>query len=178
MRGRPPQPLTDRLLAKVEFGESPSDCWTWTGSLRQGYGQISIRTETGRTTAGAHRVAYELAVGPIPVGLEPDHLCRNTVCVNPDHLELVTRKVNILRGEGPAAVNARKRHCASGHQIGAARYSDGRRRCLVCDPQAVTGEGSCDHCRTTFERKGRGRRQRFCSTQCRVDFHNERRRAA
>lgn len=64
----------------------------------------------------AHRVFYEHHVGPIPLGLTIDHLCKVTRCVNPDHLEPVTQRVNTLRGDGPSAVNARKTHCPHGHE--------------------------------------------------------------
>jgi len=79
--------------------DAAGDCWVWTGSKdRAGYGR------TWRSTAPfpAHRVAYELLVGPIPAGLVIDHLCRNPACVNPDHLEPVTHRVNILRGHAPS----------------------------------------------------------------------------
>ena len=84
----------------------------------------------------AHRVAYEKAYGPIPEGLVIDHLCRNGLCVNPEHLEAVTRKENILRGEGACAQNARKTHCKRGHELipeNLIERSDGRRDCLLCD---------------------------------------------
>jgi hypothetical protein len=64
-----------------------------------------------------HRVFYELANGPIPKGLEADHLCRNTLCVNPDHIELVTHRENILRGNSPSAQQARQTHCKRGHLL-------------------------------------------------------------
>lgn len=125
--------LADRLMSKIEI--SNSGCWEWTASLRKGYGQIrGPRDSTGRyPTLAAHRVSYELARGPIPDGLEPDHLCGNTKCVNPDHLEVVTRRTNVLRSEGTAALNARKTHCPRNHPLpGKSNRSDGRRRCNEC----------------------------------------------
>lgn len=87
--------LPDRLWAFVEKTDS---CWLWTGSkTRVGYGQMRVGGAGSRKT-GVHRVAYELLVGRIPKGLDLDHLCRNTLCVNPDHLEPVTRKENLARG--------------------------------------------------------------------------------
>lgn len=76
--------LADRIDAE-------GDCWEWMGARNgTGYGNIESR--------GAHRVIYEALVGPIPKGLDLDHLCRNPPCVNPDHLEPVTRSTNLLRG--------------------------------------------------------------------------------
>lgn len=78
----------------------------------------------------AHRVAYEGAHGPIPTGLVIDHLCRVRWCCNPEHLEAVTDKVNILRGESPPARNARKTHCERGHELTA--KAGGGRHCATC----------------------------------------------
>ena len=111
-------------------------CWIWTGSRNAlGYGRVHFGA-SGRLKF-AHRLAYELLVGPIPDGLVLDHLCRQPSCINPAHLEPVTDRVNILRGEGFAARAARQTHCPSGHP-----YDDentyrwrGVRYCRACRAQ-------------------------------------------
>lgn len=81
-------------------------------------------------------MAYELYVGKIPEGLQIDHLCRNRVCVNPDHLEPVTRRVNLLRGVGFSARNAKAVRCPAGHAYDLSNTylrPDGKGRdCLRC----------------------------------------------
>lgn len=84
-------PLMDRIRSRIDFS---SGCWTWTGVLSDGYGQV---WNEGRMV-GVHRVVYEAAYGPIPDGLVIDHLCRNPSCVNPLHLEAVTQSENARRG--------------------------------------------------------------------------------
>lgn len=85
--------LRDRIRRKVAV--SPSGCWEWTGATSgKGYGYLRI----GGKANYAHRVAYEAFVCPIPDGLVIDHLCRNTVCCNPEHLEAVENSVNVKRG--------------------------------------------------------------------------------
>lgn len=98
--------------AKFEKG-SDDDCWLWTANLVRGYGQFGLH---GRMVY-AHRVAYEMKYGLIPEGLYIDHLCRTRNCVNPSHMEPVTNRVNLLRGVGVAAMNARKTHCDRGHEL-------------------------------------------------------------
>ena len=112
-----PRPLAERLWEKVEKGGpmalwkgAPGPCWVWTASRTKGYGMI----RSGRTNAYAHRVAYELSVGPIPEGLHLDHRCRRPHCVNPAHLEPVTNAENVRRGNA-GLLQARKTHCKQGH---------------------------------------------------------------
>lgn len=172
MAGPRPRSLTDRLMDKVQIGQSPTACWLWTGSLRAGYGQIRVRTETGWTVAAAHRVSYELARGPIPDGLDLDHLCRNTVCVNPRHLEPVTRQTNVLRGVGPSATNARKTNCGRcGLELvaipSAYRYGPALRHCPACQPLGDRGlvTLTCEVCEKPFQAKKST--ALTCSTSCR-----------
>lgn len=79
-----------------------------------------------------HRVAYEIANGLIPKGLTVDHLCKNKICCNPAHLELVTRGENMLRGTAPSAMNARKTHCANGHPLEIVDRPRNKRGCTIC----------------------------------------------
>lgn len=88
-------------------------CWTWRGSHSEGYARFMVQ---GRTV-GAHVYSYTLLVGPVPAGLELDHVCRNRGCVNPKHLDPVTTLENIRRGQGVGAINARKTHCDNGHAL-------------------------------------------------------------
>lgn len=106
MPGPKPRPAAERFWPKVEFTLT---CWHWTGARQAGgYGRFAV--EHGHLVL-AHRWAYEAAMGPIPTDMTLDHLCRNTSCVRPDHLEVVTRELNSLRGSR----NATKTHCDRGH---------------------------------------------------------------
>lgn len=123
--------LPKRMQSKIAF-EPTSGCWLWTGASHpRGYGSVTLLNRTRR----AHRAAYEVLVGPVPEGMELDHLCRTPSCVNPDHLEPVTHRVNVLRGVGPWALNKRKTHCLRGHLLDEANTQaslDGFRRCRAC----------------------------------------------
>lgn len=95
-----PPTRAERLWARVDKNPDGSGCWIWTGALTtNGYGQV----RWGDRTLRAYRLVYELLVGPIPDGLQLDHLCRNRRCVNPAHLEPVTQWENWARGMAPSA---------------------------------------------------------------------------
>ncbi len=112
-------------------------CWLWLGNItKAGYGRIVYKG----ISVLAHVYAYELLVGPAPTNdlknIQRDHICKNKSCPNPEHLEQVTRRENILRGDSPTAKNARKELCEKGHEMLGIRKTGaqaGTRYCLVCN---------------------------------------------
>lgn len=129
MKGERNLPLIDRFRLRFTVTE---DCWIWNGApASNGYGKFGFNGKT----VSAHRMSYEMFVGQIPPGLTIDHLCRVRLCVNPNHLEAVPHRVNILRSDGPAAKNAVKTHCDRGHAFTPenTRITNGTERvCRAC----------------------------------------------
>lgn len=122
--------LVERFERKIN--KTPGGCWWWTGAARpSGYGNFWVE---GRCVI-SHRYAYEERYGNIPDGLTIDHLCRNRRCVNPDHLEAVTQRTNLLRGNTLPAAAAARQCCASGHAYTTenTRLTAGYRKCRECD---------------------------------------------
>lgn len=111
-----PRDLESRWLLRVEK-EGHDGCWKWIGAMwAKGYGRFTLPGTQRRI--GAHVWGYERYVGPVPEGLELDHLCSNRWCVNPSHLEPVTHLENVRRGRAceNGAHNAAKTHCPQGHE--------------------------------------------------------------
>jgi hypothetical protein len=119
-----------RFMAKVERSED--GCWLWCASVtNRGYGRFRTKAQG---EVFAHRFSYEIHVGPIPEGLHLDHLCRVRRCVNPEHLEPVTCRENLLRGDTLTAANAAKTHCPKNHPYDETNtyMNAGSRRCRTC----------------------------------------------
>ena len=125
------QYLDKRFWEKVDRGAA-NGCWNWTASLKsRGYGRFYLNGKYHL----AHRISYETLCGDVPDGLQLDHLCRNRSCVNPTHLEPVTCRENLLRGDTFNAKNASKTICPLGHAYSGV-YVDKRghtlRTCKKC----------------------------------------------
>jgi hypothetical protein len=120
----------EKILAK--HVDATSGCWEWKARKdKDGYGRTTIQ----RKTYQAHRVVFAALVGPIPEGMTIDHLCKNKACVNPDHMEVTTVKVNVLRSDNICSLNARKTHCPRGHPLSGENlylYPAGGRGCRQC----------------------------------------------
>jgi hypothetical protein len=120
----------DRFTAKFVV-DATSGCWIW----RTGNAYPRFALDERRVSA--HRASYKYAFGAVPAGLVLDHLCRNTSCVNPDHLEAVTQRENLERGIGVVTMaNARKDRCDHGHEFTPENTyvapGTGYRQCRVC----------------------------------------------
>ena len=131
--------IEDRLWPKVNKNgpvvqPELGPCWEWTAmKSHDGYGLLG----RGGRDAGqiyVFRWLYEQKYGPLPPGFEPDHLCRNRACVNPDHMEAVTHRDNLLRGETLIAEQVKRTHCPRGHPYDEVNtfIRDGSRRCREC----------------------------------------------
>lgn len=136
----PPQakPEAQRFFGKVARPDNDdrAACWEWQAFvMKNGYGKFGMGR--GESPVLAHRWSYEFFRGEIPSGLVIDHLCRNRRCVNPDHLEAVSTRTNLLRGVGIVAQHATKTHCVNGHEFTPENTTTradhaGARRCRAC----------------------------------------------
>ncbi len=135
-KGKPRRPLWDRFWEQVLLQKTTDGCWEWIGAKQpSGYGRIGSGGDGGKVLM-AHRVAYEFMVGPIPPGLQIDHLCRNKSCVNPAHLEAVTHRENMIR----AGMLKRIPFCKRGHP----RTPENLR--IQYYPDGTVKGRSCRHC--------------------------------
>ncbi len=128
--GPKPKPMIDRLREKCTM--DANGCLVFEGCLVSGYGQI----RDGRTSRLAHRVMYEATRGPVPEGLDLDHLCRNRACCNPDHLEAVSRRENARRGIRGVLTT----QCPFGHSYDPTNThftKVGHRQCRTCHRERV-----------------------------------------
>lgn len=119
--------LLERHVEQIPFHE----CWEWRGDTSlDGYGRCTI----DEVYTYGHRVSYQLFHGGISKGMQIDHLCRNRGCCNPAHLEMVTCKENVLRGEGITARQARSVECINGHPLSGENLyvHNGKRYCKIC----------------------------------------------
>lgn len=109
--------------------DAGTGCWQWTGNVG---GNAYGRSCAAKARMYAHRLSYELHVGPIPADMTIDHLCFNKLCVNPAHLSLKTRVENAKRQR-----SAMRTHCKSGHEFTPENTlprpaGEGQRECRAC----------------------------------------------
>ncbi len=144
--------LKEYIQKRIEV--QPNGCWNWVRALTtDGYPSAGIN----RKVYNMHRISYRVYVGPIRKKMTIDHLCRNTKCMNPAHLEQVTNRVNILRGNCKSAVNARKTHCMRGHEFN-------KENTKICKK----GKGKTARaCRTCLRAKDKRRWEKYRTSQAR-----------
>lgn len=122
--------IKNRLLSRIV--KLNNGCWFYSGyKQKKGYGMMSAWGQL----QGAHRISFKIFKGKIPIRKFLDHLCRNPSCVNPEHLEVVTNKENVLRGIGVSAINKRKTKCINGHDFTKKNTlitKSGKRQCRKC----------------------------------------------
>lgn len=127
--------IPPRVADKIDI-VTDWDCWRWTGATTGGALPYGV-TWDGRRRVKAHRFMYEAANDVLPPGMVPDHLCKNTLCVRPSHLEAVTVAENIRRGDAPGPLAVRTNRCKRGHEFTPEntriRKNDGGRTCLACE---------------------------------------------
>lgn len=135
-------PKNDKKTIKERLSERYSinaitGCWLWMAGLNgDGYGYIWTGPNRKADTRAAHRVSWELKFGPIPKGMDLHHRCEHPRCVNPDHLELLTRKAHLRLGRSFAAKNAAMTHCKRGHEFTPSNTrvnKSGSRCCRTCE---------------------------------------------
>lgn len=135
----------ERFLKKLTI-DPETKCWIWHGAKTGTHGQYGGFHYDGRMQQ-SHRAIWQMKIGPIPEGLTIDHVvCKNTLCQNVEHMELVTRGVNSLRGTGAAGENSRKTHCPRGHE-----YNEENTR--------ITPQGfrACKQCEKIKQKSPRGK---------------------
>ena len=123
-----PATSVDRIFKRINI-DKKTGCWNWVGCKTSGYGQVRVNKKLYRV----HRLMYELFVEKPPEGKDTyvlDHLCNNRACCNPTHLQLISDKENILKGNGATARKARQTHCKNGHLL--PQSKNGHRRCAIC----------------------------------------------
>ena len=152
-----------------------SGCWIWKGWINaNGYGAFRHPGLIPLNT-NAHRRFYEHLVGPIPPGLVVDHLCKKRSCVNPDHMDVVTRAINTSRSSSPNVVAGRNGHCAKGHLFtpGSTQKSRKWRTCKICQREwrrqnKDRFKKPCQQCGAIFGRMSPSKlvSAKFCSQAC------------
>lgn len=186
-RGNRRLDLLEYLSNKILVGD---DHWPWQGEIgAQGYAKAYIYRDDRRVKAQAHRVVYELLVGPIPEGFVLDHVCEDTTCVRPAHMEPKTQRENLMRSTKTVnVINAAKTHCDNGHSFDEKNtYIDvwGHRACRSCKRDwwrtrawGSTGKTHCRHGHeytpeNTYVYKG-VRRCRACNIQANAEYRRRR----